>query len=111
MIFAQGDIVKLNFDPTLGHEQSGCRPAVVISRKDFNQRTGLVIVCPITNTSRFYPTWVPLDGKTLTCGFILCEHIKTIDTGAGNPIFIEKVDDAILDKVLAVVNSILQKDM
>ena len=110
MIFSQGDIIKFDFDPTLGHEQAGYRPAVVISRKIFNQKTGLVTVCPITGTSRQYPTWVALDGKTTTHGFVLCEHVKTIDVRARNPKYIEKVDDSVLDKILAIVNAIIQKD-
>jgi len=110
MTFSQGDIIKLNFDPTLGHEQAGYRPAVVVSRKLFNHRTGLVTLCPITGTSRPYPTWVSLAGKTATHGFVLCEHIKTIDVKARNPKFIEKIDDALLDQILAVVSSIIQKD-
>jgi len=109
MIFTAGDIIKLNFDPTLGHEQAGYRPAVVISREYFNRRTGLLIVCPITSTSRPYPTWVPLDGKTATRGYVLCEHVKTIDAKARDPKFIEKADGVILDKILAVVGSIIQK--
>jgi mRNA interferase MazF len=110
MIFSQGDIIKLSFNPSLGHEQAGYRPAVVISRRMFNQKTGQVMVCPITSTQRTYPTWVALDGKTETYGFVLCEHVKTIDVSARKPIFVEKIDGAILDKILAIVGSILQKD-
>ncbi|MDR1737005.1 MAG: type II toxin-antitoxin system PemK/MazF family toxin [Oscillospiraceae bacterium] len=110
MSFAQGDIIKLNFDPTLGHEQAGYRPAVVISRKMFNQRTGHLTVCPITSTSRTYPTWVALDGKTATHGYVLCEQVKTIDADARNPVFIEKIDENVLAKILAIVGSIIQKD-
>ena len=111
MIFSQGDIIKFDFDPTLGHEQAGYRPAVVISRKIYNQRTGLAIVCPISGASRPYPTWVLLDGKTLTRGFVLCEHVRTVDARARSPKFIEKVDDAILSKILAIVDSIIQKEL
>ncbi len=111
LTFSQGDIIKLSFDPTLGHEQAGYRPAVVISRKLFNQKTGQVTVCPITSTSRSYPTWVALDGKTHTQGFVICEHIKTIDVNAREPRYVEKMDNAILGKVLAIVNCILEKDV
>jgi mRNA interferase MazF len=111
MTFNQGDIIRLDFDPTLGHEQAGYRPAVVISRRMFNQRTGLVTICPITSTPRSYPTWIPLDGETATTGFVLCEHIRTINVSARNPRFVEKLDGDILDKILAVAASIIQKDV
>jgi len=110
MIFNQGDIIKFNFDPTLGHEQAGYRPAVVISRRMFNEKTGQVIVCPITGSSRPYPTRVQLDEETKTQGFIICEHIKTIDVSARTPQFVEKLNENILDRVLAIVYSEIEKD-
>ena len=111
MIFNQGDIIKFSFDPTLGHEQSGYRPAVVVSRRAFNKRTGLAVVCPISGASRQYPTWVPLGETTKTKGFVLCEHIRTIDVGTRNPTFVEKIGDDVIGRVLAVVDSIIQKDI
>ena len=36
--FSQGDIIVLDLDPRAGHEQSGSRPALVISRDLFNAR-------------------------------------------------------------------------
>jgi mRNA interferase MazF len=110
MTFKQGDIVKLSFDPALGHEQAGYRPAVVISREVFNRRTKLIIVCPITSSKRPYPTRVPLDGKTKTQGFVICEQVTTIDINARNPQFAERVGENILDRILAVVNSEISKE-
>jgi mRNA interferase MazF len=37
----RGDIVWLNFNPQSGHEQKDKRPAVVISPKEYNEKTGL----------------------------------------------------------------------
>ena len=34
-IFASGDIISMDFNPTKGHEQSGRRSAVVLSNKDY----------------------------------------------------------------------------
>ena len=45
----RGDIVWLNFNPQSGHEQKGKRPAIVISPKEYNEKTGLGIFCPITS--------------------------------------------------------------
>ena len=47
---------------------------------------GLVVVCPISGASRQYLTWVSLDGKTATRGFVLCEHVRTTTNGV-NPFF------------------------
>jgi len=56
----QGDIIALSFDPQAGHEQKGRRPALVVSRDLFNQKTGLAIVCPITKTEKEFPFHVPI---------------------------------------------------
>lgn len=49
----QGDICYMDFTPTLGHEQTGTRPAIVVSRENYNKYTGLVVLCPIkTNTKK-----------------------------------------------------------
>ena len=110
MIFSQGDVIKFNFDPTLGHEQAGYRPALVISRKMFQEKTGQVIVCPITTKSRPYPTRIVIDGDTVTQGFIICDHIKTIDVSARKPTLVERVSEDVLDSVLAIVSSEIEKE-
>jgi len=46
----QGDIIWLDFNPQTGHEQSGRRPALVVSNESFNRFSKMAIVCPITNT-------------------------------------------------------------
>ena len=50
----QGDIIKINLNPSKGHEQAGYRPAVVISNDFFNKKTNMTICCPITNTLRHF---------------------------------------------------------
>jgi mRNA interferase MazF len=43
-----GDIVWLNFMPQAGHEQAGHRPALVLSPASYNDKTSLLIYCPLT---------------------------------------------------------------
>ena len=74
----QGDIILTNFDPVKGHEQSGYRPALVVSNADFNNASNLTLICPITNTNRKKPMDIQLTG-TKTTGYILCEHIRAVD--------------------------------
>ena len=99
----QGDIIKVSFDPNSGHEQSGYRPALVISNNEFNKRTGLAIVCPITNTDNSFPLHVPLDKRTSTTGVILCEHIRTLDLNARKNRHVERVPADILKLVTDIV--------
>ena len=101
----QGDIIKVSFDPRTGHEQAGFRPALVISNNEFNKRTKLAIVCPITNTDNKFPLHVPLDNRTTTKGVILCEHMRTLDLQSCKNIFVERVPDDILKLVTDIVTA------
>ena len=67
MIFEQGDIVYLDFDPQSGHEQKSRRPALVISNNLFNRVSSLTMVCPITHTDRGTRStsgWMSVPGRT-----------------------------------------------
>jgi len=48
----RGDIVWINFNPQAGHEQAGRRPALILSPKIYNSKTGLAILCPITSKKK-----------------------------------------------------------
>jgi len=104
----QGDIVLLNFDPQLGHEQKGRRPALVVSNNTFNEFTKMAMVCPITNTRRGFPLHVALDERTTTTGVIMCEQAKSLDIEARNATFFEKVPANILEEVLDIFVSFVE---
>lgn len=101
----QGDIIKVNFNPHVGHEQAGYRPALVVSNDTFNLNTKLAIVCPITNTDNKFPLHIPLDSRTITTGFVLCEHVKTLDLNARTYNFVEKIPEDILKKVCDIISA------
>jgi mRNA interferase MazF len=66
-----GDLIWLTFDPRVGHEQAGRRPALVLSPKIYNQKSGLALVCPVTSQTKGYPFEVRVpDGAGVT-GVIL----------------------------------------
>ena len=105
MVISQGDIIKFDFNPTIGHEQAGYKPAVVISNETFNRHTNLLIVLPITNSDNEFPLHVPLDSRTKTNGFILCEHPKSIDKTARKIKHIEALPEDIFKKVISIVQA------
>ncbi len=75
-----GDLVWTEFDPTLGREQSGRRPALVVSPAAFTRNTGFVIVCPITSRVRPFPTSAVLPSGLPISGEILVSHVRSLDT-------------------------------
>ena len=95
----------MDLEPQVGHEQAGYRTAVAISNDFFNAKVNLTIVCPITNTKRVFPLHIPLDNRTITTGFVLCEHIKALDLNAREHKVIERIPDDLLEEVIAAVFS------
>src|SRR5204863_5077365 len=86
---AKGDFITLTFDPQSGHEQRGRRPALVLSNQAFNQATGLVIVCPLTNTDRGVPFHLPVPVSSSLTGFVMVEQVKSVDYNARQARFVE----------------------
>lgn len=106
----QGDIIKLNFNPQAGHEQAGYRPALVVSNDFFNEKTNMVIVCPITNTNNSFPLHIPLDNRTNTTGVVLCEHLKSLDIAARNYRIVEKIPEDLLQEVIDVIFAEIERN-
>jgi len=105
----QGNIILVDFDPQAGHEQKGRRPALVISNDLFNKFSEMAIVCPITNTDKSHPLHVRLNEKTKTNGVILCDQIKTMDIKVRNFKYLESIPPNILENVLNIVFSLMEK--
>lgn len=99
----QGDIIFINFDPQIGHEQRGRRPALIVSNNTFNSFTGIAVVCPITNTNREIPIHVSLDDRTKTTGAVMCDEVKSLDIRMRNAEFVEKVPGDILAEVIDII--------
>ena len=77
-----GHIIKIDLDPRKGHEQGGWRPALVLSPKIYNGKSGLAVVVPITNQAKGYPFEVPLPGNIKTTGVVLADAVKSVDLHA-----------------------------
>lgn len=80
-----GDVIWTDFDPRTGREQSGRRPALVLSAAAFFEASAFVIVCPITSTIRSYGSSVILPHGLPLRGEILTSHIRSID-GTARPL-------------------------
>lgn len=74
-----GDLIWTDFDPTLGREQAGRRPDVVLSPATMFDNTGFVIVCPVTSRVRPFPTGVVLPAGLPIAGEILVATLLSLD--------------------------------
>jgi mRNA interferase MazF len=107
MICEQGDIISVNFDPSLRHESKGLHYAIVISPWQINTMTSLTLVAPVTSTNNHYPLHVRIEDNNPIHGFVQCEALRAIDLEArelqGSAKVIGSLDDTTLRNVMAYV--------
>lgn len=101
----RGDIYLVSLDPTLGHEQQGYRPVLIISPTAFNAATKLPIVLPITSGGEFARRIgfaVPITGLRTT-GVVRCDQPRVLDLHARGGRKVEALPLEILEEVLAKI--------
>jgi mRNA interferase MazF len=100
-----GDIVWLNFTPHMGREQAGHRPALVLSPAAYNDRTGLMICCPMTTRIMSYPFEVPLEGDRPSV--VLADQVKSFDWRARKAVRRGKASVSELADVRAKIGALI----
>ena len=103
----QGDIIKINFEPTKGSEQSGYRPAVVVSNNAVISKTNIVLLCPITSKPKPGHLAVTLDESTKTKGYVLCIHSRAVDLKVRPHRVVERLSQEKLNEILEVLVNII----
>jgi mRNA interferase MazF len=102
-----GDAVWVTLNPQAGHEQAGRRPAVVLSPKSYNSKTGLAILCPVTSQVKGYPFEVLLPEGLPVTGAVLSDQVKSLDWKARNAELICALPDRTTSEVLQKLNTLL----
>lgn len=78
----RAEVWLLDFGDPVGREQSGRRPAVVVSSDPLNDsRAGVVVVVPITTTYRGLPSHIEIDPSTSgldEISYAKCEDVKSV---------------------------------
>lgn len=108
----RGDIYLVTLDPTVGSEQRGQRPVLVVSTGAFNRVLKVPIALPITSgggLSRAAGFSVSLMGAgTQTTGVVLCAQPRALDITSRAGRWVERVPQYIMDEVLAKLAAILE---
>jgi len=103
-----GDIVWLNFTPHAGREQAGHRPALVLSPAAYNDKTGLMICCPLTTRIKGYPFEVPLRGDRPSV--VLSDQVKSFDWRAQKAVRKGKASASELAEVRAKIHALIGEE-
>lgn len=102
-----GALVWVDFHGAEGSEQTGVRPAIVVSMTEFNQRNYRSLVCPITSNMAPFPTKVFLPDDAPVRGAILCDQVRSLDrTGRGFRLIGQATPD-VLARVRAVISQLM----
>jgi len=103
----RGTVVLAELDPTIGHEQRGVRPCVIVSDPDVvsNQRFPLVCVVPITGTpgeGLLYQALAPGESGLAKNSFAMIDQLRSVDKRRVRRVFgelsqgeIEAVDEGL----------------
>jgi mRNA interferase MazF len=110
----QWTLFEANLDPTLGAEQSGVRPVLVVSEEAFNQSMPNVTVLPLTSTKRrLYPSEILLPqgkaGQPLE-SIVLAHQIRTISKERLGKLYGRLVDSEFRAAVQAAIKDHLDID-
>jgi mRNA interferase MazF len=103
----RGDFVWLDLRPPRGHQQTGHRPALVLTPKLYNRKTGLCIICPATRHAKGYPFEVINPHASDDASVILADHVRCVDWRARRAQLIHTVADDVLDEVVARLEALL----
>ena len=101
---SRGDVVWLDFDPQVGHEQAGRRPVLVISHREYNLKTGLAVVCPMT--SRTEKPW-PFLVQVAPDSAVIADQAKCIDWRGRRAELKGKLSPDLLERVVTTFSRII----
>lgn len=102
----RGDLIWLDFQPSVGRKQRGRRPALVLSPRAYNERAGLAVVCPLTSQQKGYPFEVYVGGTRIK-GVVLADQIRALDWNIRKAKFIEKAHSGVVSAVQQKLLSLL----
>jgi mRNA interferase MazF len=103
----RGTVVLVELDPTVGHEQRGVRPCIVVGDPDIiaHQRFPLIAVLPVTGTpgqGALYPLIEPGSSGLTKPSWALVDHVRSVDKRRIRRLYgnvgaraLERIDDAL----------------
>ena len=100
-----GDIVWMQFDPQVGHEQAGHRPALVLTSQHYNQKRGMLVCCPMTSRIKGYVFEVIVSRDPPSV--VLTDQIRSLDWRAREATRKGRVSPAVLAAVQARIKTLI----
>ncbi len=105
----RNEIIWLDFEPTKGKEVGKYRPALVLSAKAYNQKTGLLICCPISTSIRGGATEVPV-GNLDKPSVVAASLVQTLAWKERKAKLITKAEKGVMTQVMVRIIPLIGAD-
>ena len=105
-----GDLVWVELDPVRGREQSGRRPAVVITPAAYHKVSSLALVCPITTNPGPWPFKVALPDALEIKGAVLVDQLRAVDRERRIFGRAGRVPDEALESIRGILAAMIRPD-
>ena len=106
----RNDIVYMDFEPTKGKEIGKYRPALILSSKEYNKNTGLVICCPISTSIRGAITEVLINNLEKP-SVVAASLIQTLSWKERKIKFVAEAEPNVMDEVLFRIIPLIGADL
>jgi mRNA interferase MazF len=102
----RGSLIKVSFDPTLGHEQAGYRPALVMSNELIHTKLGFALCVPITSKQKGLLFEIEIIGENIK-GVALPHGARMLDLLQRDFTFIEMAKIESIEKAQTILVKII----
>lgn len=109
-----GDVYWVDFDPVVGSEQAGRRPALILSNAALHDVSRRTLICPITSNVRPWPTKILIPPGCVVEGAILADQARMVDRGRRYFRFIGRLPNELTmlvrNRVIAFMGVVVQPE-
>ena len=102
-------LIWLDFEPPRGKEIGKYRPALVLSSRDYNRKTGLLICCPVSSSIRGALSEVPIGNLEQPC-VVASNIIQTMSWKHRSAKLITQAEEGVLEEVLLRIVPLIGAD-
>jgi mRNA interferase MazF len=91
-----GEVYWIDHGIPVGREQGGRRPDIILTPRFYNERSSVVVTCPVTRRRRDWPFQVEISMVGPITGYALVDQLRVVDPHARGARFAGNVSEETL---------------